>query len=60
WNHATSAVGYASSSEPVVRFGLGAARGVEEAEVLWPSGALQKLGPMDGGRIVELKEPPRP
>lgn len=39
-------VGYACSSEAVVRFGLGANRVAEIAEVRWPG----------GGRILEIVE----
>ena len=39
YNHATTSVGYASSSEALVRFGLGAQDHVKTIEVLWPSGA---------------------
>lgn len=38
-NHATSSVGYASSSEPAVRFGLGLAAEVKDVEIQWPGGA---------------------
>ena len=36
--HATTSVGYASSSEPLVRFGLGANGRVSRIEVRWPGG----------------------
>jgi len=36
-------VGYASSSERTVHFGLGAAQRVDRLEVDWPSGAKQVL-----------------
>ena len=60
YNHATSAVGYASSSEPVVRFGLGANPGAEMVEVRWPGGGVQKLTNIAGGRIVEIVEEVQP
>src|SRR5204863_5661102 len=41
YNHATTSVGYASASEPLVRFGLGAQSKVREVRVLWPSGIQQ-------------------
>ena len=41
WNHVTTSVGYASSSEVGVHFGLGAVGKVERVEVLWPSGVKQ-------------------
>ena len=60
WNHATSAVGYASSSDPVVHFGIGDAKAVDAVEVTWPSGVRTKLGTLEGGRVHDLKAPARP
>jgi hypothetical protein len=56
WNHATTAVGYASASEKVVRFGLGRERVVKAVEVTWPSGVVQRLEAIEGDRVVEVKE----
>ena len=55
YNHATTAVGYASSSDKRVYFGLGADRTAREIEIRWPSGIRQvlteRLGrPRPGGR----------
>ncbi|MCC6535907.1 MAG: CRTAC1 family protein [Bryobacterales bacterium] len=58
-NHATTAVGYASASETVVRFGLGAATRVEKLEVRWPSGAVQILRGVTAGQVLEVTEPAR-
>ena len=55
YNHATTAVGYASSSEAVVRFGLGPSV-VESVEILWPGGGVQKLDKVAVDRIVEITE----
>jgi hypothetical protein len=57
FNHATTSVGYASSSEPIVRFGLGADQKASEVEVRWPSGTVQRLRDVTGGRVVEIREP---
>ena len=43
WNHATAAVGYASSSDPGVHFGLGAEKVIMEAEFQYPGGKSKKL-----------------
>jgi hypothetical protein len=56
-NHATTSVGYASSSEPLVRFGLGSEARAREVEIDWPSGTVQKLKDVAGGRVVEVREP---
>ena len=56
-NHATTSVGYACSSEPLVRFGLGAADRVEAVEIRWPSGRVQRLRALVANRVVEVTEP---
>ncbi len=56
WNEATTAVGYASSSDPRVHFGLGKNTAVKEIEVRWPSGIRQLLHDVSVDRIVEIKE----
>lgn len=56
YNVATTAVGFASSSEPLVRFGLGANRSVEKIEIRWPGGARQQVANVAGDRIVEIAE----
>ena len=59
YNHATTSVGYASSSEPYVRFGLGSATEAREVELIWPSGIVQTLKGVRAGRLVEVREPDR-
>jgi hypothetical protein len=43
WNQMTSAVGYASASLTPVHFGLGSLSRIDFAEIVWPSGAVQRL-----------------
>jgi hypothetical protein len=57
WNHATTSVGYASSSDSRVHFGLGDSSGVRELEVRWPSGVRQVLHNVAVDRILVVKEP---
>ena len=48
-----NASGYLSTGSPVVHVGLGAATRLEDLTVRWPSGKVQKLGPIDAvDRIV--------
>lgn len=47
---------YLSQHDPVVRFGLGAAAGVENAVVRWPSGFEERLGALPAGSIFVVKE----
>jgi hypothetical protein len=57
WNHATSSVGYASSSEPVVHFGLGDATQVDAIEIRWPGGKVQTLEKLKADRYHTVTEP---
>jgi hypothetical protein len=56
-NQATTSTGYASSSEPVVRFGLGPHAGSVSVEVKWPGGAAQLLRDVKPDRIVDVEQP---
>lgn len=56
YNQATTSVGYASSSEPLVRFGLGSNRRVEKIEVRWPGGFKQELADVAADRVVDIVE----
>jgi hypothetical protein len=40
-----SAYSFASASEPVAHFGLGAASAVESLHILWPDGKLERCAP---------------
>ncbi len=60
WNEAGSAVGYASSSDAGVHFGLGAAAVAQEVEILWPSGVRQVLRGVAADRVVTVEEPGAP
>jgi hypothetical protein len=59
YNHATTSVGYGSSSDKRVHFGLGAATTADEIEVLWPSGITQKTSNVATNQILTLYEPAR-
>ena len=55
WNHVTMAVGYASSSELRVHFGLGTAEKAT-VEVHWPGGTTQHLGEVQADRYLAVLE----
>lgn len=57
WNAATTAVGYACSSDPRVHFGLGKSRGIREIEIVWPSGTHQILRDVKVDQILTVEEP---
>ncbi len=56
WNHVTTAVGYASSSDRAVHFGLGKDASVKSIEIIWPSGTLQRLEAVKGDQYVAVFE----
>lgn len=56
YNHATTAVGYNSSSDRRVHFGLGQADVVREIELLWPSGTRQVLSNVKADQILTVTE----
>jgi enediyne biosynthesis protein E4 len=60
YNHATTAVGYACSSEALVRFGLGSNRVAESIEIRWPGGGVQQISNVAAGRIVDVVEEVKP
>lgn len=47
---------FAAQSDPRVHFGLGEISTVEEVEIRWPEGKLQKIGPLRAGRYYEIEE----
>jgi hypothetical protein len=53
----TTAVGYASSSDAGVHFGLGSAAAVPRIELQWPSGTRQVLENVKADQVLEVKEP---
>ncbi len=57
WNEATTAIGYASSSDPRVHFGLGANTKIKVMEIRWPSGIKQALKDVEVDRVMTVEEP---
>jgi hypothetical protein len=55
-NRVTRAVGYASSSEAVVHFGLGTSEESGEITIQWPSGVVQKVASRKAGQVVTVRE----
>jgi enediyne biosynthesis protein E4 len=56
WNHVTTSVGYACSSDRVAHFGLGADRRAKLVEIAWPSGARQILKNLAADRTITVQE----
>jgi hypothetical protein len=47
---------YLTASDPRLLFGLGALARAESVEVRWPSGHVDRVGPVDAGRYVTITE----
>jgi enediyne biosynthesis protein E4 len=56
WNQATTSVGYASSSDSRVHFGLGKNKLIKEIDIRWPSGIRQLLRNVTADRMVTVEE----
>ena len=59
YNHMTTSVGYASSSDGPVHFGLGAENQADLIEIHWPSGIIQTLQNVSADQVLKLTEPAR-
>jgi len=59
-NSASTSVGYACSSEALVRFGLGVHTEAKKVEIRWPGGERQELADVKGDRVVEVIEATAP
>jgi hypothetical protein len=61
YNEATTAVGYNSSSDKRVHFGLGDDAVIDRIELSWPTGVKQVLTNVRADQVLEIKEsgPPR-
>jgi hypothetical protein len=60
FNEVTTSVGYASSSDCRVHFGLGASKSATRIDITWPSGIRQTLHDVPGDRVVKIEEPTAP
>ena len=59
YNHMTTSVGYASSSDGPVHFGLGVEARADSIEIHWPSGIVQTLQNVSADQILSVTEPSR-
>ena len=57
WNHVTTSVGYASSSEAIAHFGLGKDDRLKRIEITWPSGAVQTMENVRADRYLTPTPP---
>lgn len=56
YNHATTAVGYSSSSDKRVYFGLGKAAAIDRIELCWPTGVRQVLTNVKADQVLTVVE----
>ncbi len=59
YNHMTTSVGYASSSDGPVHFGLGGENRADLIEIHWPSGMIQTLLNVSADQVLKVTEPAR-
>jgi hypothetical protein len=59
YNHMTTSVGYASSSDGPVHFGLGVENHADVVEIHWPSGIVQTLQNVSADQVLKVTEPGR-
>jgi len=57
YNHMTTSVGYASSSDGPVHFGLGVDSHAESLTIYWPSGIVQTLENVTADQLLKVTEP---
>jgi hypothetical protein len=57
YNHMTTSVGYASSSDGPVHFGLGVDNKASAVEIRWPSGIVQVLQNIAADHVLRVTEP---
>ena len=56
YNHVTTAVGYSSSSDKRVHFGVGNATVIDKIELQWPSGVKQVLLHVKADQVLTITE----
>jgi hypothetical protein len=56
YNHMTTSVGYASSSDGPVHFGLGADLKADSVTIYWPSGVVQTMENVAGDQVLKVAE----
>jgi hypothetical protein len=57
WNEVTTAVGYTSSSDSRMHFGLGGNKRIKDIEIRWPSGIRQVLHNAAADQLLTVDEP---
>jgi hypothetical protein len=56
WRLVHTGSSYCSQSDTALTFGLGAQQRAESIEVVWPSGQVDRLGPITANQVVFVRE----
>jgi enediyne biosynthesis protein E4 len=56
YNECATSVGYNSSSDKRVHFGLGPSSTIDSVKLIWPSGTVQTLSHINSDQVVTVKE----
>jgi hypothetical protein len=56
YNHVSPSVGFMSSSDRRVHFGLGAEAKIDRVEIRWPSGIRQRIDHPAADQILRVEE----
>ncbi len=57
YNHVSTSVGFMSSSDKRIHFGLGQETSIKEIEIGWPGGTVRKLTTVRADQILRVEEP---
>lgn len=57
YNHVSTSVGFMSSSDKRLHFGLGKETTINAVEIVWPRGAVQTLSNVPVDRVLKVDEP---
>ena len=56
-SHVSVSVGFMSSSDKRVHFGLGEEKEIREVDITWPRGAIQQLNHVRADQFLKVEEP---
>ncbi len=56
WNHVSTSVGFASSSDPRVHFGLGQSEKISAVSITWPGGETQTIRDVPVDHLITVSE----
>lgn len=59
YNHVTASIGFMSSSDRRLHFGLGREKRIRSIDIQWPSGTQQRLTEVAADQILRITEPLR-